>query len=242
MYQHIFLLPPKYEKYERKYYVNNMFFLNNMFKKNQIFITIIFCLICQIAISQNTNSKINIFPFQGLVLNSDSLQPVPFVNIINIRTQRGTITDLEGNFTLKVLAGDTLQISGIGYQAYDFTVLPKPAKQPEVDTIFLHKDTLRIRQVDVMKLRWQQFREEMLNMKEADIKGKPIEMKGFPKREYKPPKMPVPSIANPVSFLYEKFKKEARVKRKIKKMKEEEKKNWFKIERKLPDTINWENE
>ena len=61
--------------------------------------------------------------FSGVVIHADSLEPLPFVNIINIsRNHRGTFTDMRGFFSLVVSVGDTIQISCLGYKKQELII------------------------------------------------------------------------------------------------------------------------
>lgn len=61
--------------------------------------------------------------FSGIVIHADSLEPLPFVNIINIsRNHRGTYTDMRGYFSLVVSEGDTIQISSLGYKKQELII------------------------------------------------------------------------------------------------------------------------
>ena len=50
----------------------------------------------------------------GLVVDDDSNQPLPGVNVIIKNTAKGTTTDFDGIFELKTLIGDTIVFSYIG--------------------------------------------------------------------------------------------------------------------------------
>ncbi len=54
--------------------------------------------------------------FSGLVVSSDSLQPLPFVSIVVKGTYRGTISDYNGFFSFVSRIGETLEFSAIGYK------------------------------------------------------------------------------------------------------------------------------
>lgn len=63
--------------------------------------------------------------FSGIVLHADSLEPLPFVNIVNIsRNHRGTYTDMRGFFSLVVNVGDTIHISSLGYKKQELVIPP----------------------------------------------------------------------------------------------------------------------
>src|SRR5690554_3518798 len=53
--------------------------------------------------------------------------PVIGATVIDAQTQRGTITDMDGNFTLSVSASSTLKVTYVGYRDQVITVTP--AKQ-----------------------------------------------------------------------------------------------------------------
>ncbi len=57
----------------------------------------------------------------GVVLDNAGI-PVIGANVVEKGTTNGTITDLDGNFTLSVSAGAVLQITYIGYQTQEITV------------------------------------------------------------------------------------------------------------------------
>ena len=58
---------------------------------------------------------------QGVVLDEAGI-PVIGANVVEKGTTNGTITDLDGNFTLSVSSGAILQITYIGYQTQEITV------------------------------------------------------------------------------------------------------------------------
>lgn len=53
----------------------------------------------------------------GTIVDDATLMPLPNVNIININTVKGTISDDRGKFEMVVSSGDTLHITMIGYKS-----------------------------------------------------------------------------------------------------------------------------
>ena len=51
------------------------------------------------------------------ILNDSDSEPLANVNIINLNSVRGTVTDAKGIFEISVQANDTLHISLIGFQS-----------------------------------------------------------------------------------------------------------------------------
>lgn len=58
----------------------------------------------------------------GKVLASDDGSPIPGVNVIEKGTSNGTVTDVEGNFTISVASGSTLVFSFVGYVSQEVVV------------------------------------------------------------------------------------------------------------------------
>lgn len=52
----------------------------------------------------------------GLVMNMDSTQTIPYVNIFNPATGRGNNSDFKGWFSIPFFAGDSLVISAVGFK------------------------------------------------------------------------------------------------------------------------------
>lgn len=65
--------------------------------------------------SQNKNEE-KFIQISGVVVDADSLKPVPFVSIIIKGTKRGTITDFYGFFTLVASPGDELLFFSLNHK------------------------------------------------------------------------------------------------------------------------------
>lgn len=62
----------------------------------------------------------------GLVVDDDSNQPLPGVNVIIKNTAKGTTTDFDGIFELKTIYGDTIVFSYIGMKDKEIVALSAP--------------------------------------------------------------------------------------------------------------------
>lgn len=87
------------------------------------------CLFLSILIADNTNAqnsgkKENFFMVElqqditvtGRVTSEDEGEPLPGVNVIVEGTSTGTVTDVEGNYSIQVSEGQTLVFSFVGYE------------------------------------------------------------------------------------------------------------------------------
>ena len=63
--------------------------------------------------NQKNNQKNKIMNVSGVI--KDDSEPLPGVTIVIKGTNKGTITDFDGNFSLEATIGDVLQVSFIGY-------------------------------------------------------------------------------------------------------------------------------
>jgi hypothetical protein len=75
-----------------------------------------FCLCwCSTSFGQNLTQKIS-----GIVLDNASSNPIPFVNIIVVNSNKGTTTDTLGNFTIAniPIGRYDIKVTAIGYEPY----------------------------------------------------------------------------------------------------------------------------
>jgi hypothetical protein len=61
-------------------------------------------------------NKNNLIQFSGVVVEGDSLRPVPYASIMIKDSYRGTVSDYFGYFSFVAQKGDTIEFSAIGYR------------------------------------------------------------------------------------------------------------------------------
>ncbi|MDX1349983.1 MAG: DUF5686 family protein [Putridiphycobacter sp.] len=87
-----------------------------------LFSTLILCF-WQLGLSQTIT---------GVVLDSVWQEPVPFAKITLIGSRQTTLSDINGNFTIKILQPtDTIKVNYVGYKAF-FSTVSKSINQPIV--------------------------------------------------------------------------------------------------------------
>ncbi len=106
--------------------------------------------------------------FSGVVV-TDSLQPVPFTNILVKNTYRGTMSDVFGYFSFVAQEGDTILFSAVGFQRSQY-VVPTDLEENKYSMIHvMSRDTIQLKEISVYP--WpsrEQFREAFLNLKLPD--------------------------------------------------------------------------
>ena len=154
----------------------------------------------------------------GELLDSISNEPVQFAHVQNITAKKGTLTNQFGQFKIPANIGDTIVFSIVGYQQIGWEV--KATWLEEKITLKLPKDTVLLDEVLISDMPTEaEFKRQMLNHQPEDT--------GFWYHGMAPPKPrddsplsesqvnnPLFAITQPADFLYEKFSKQAKEKRK----------------------------
>lgn len=84
--------------------------------------------------------------FSGVIITADSLQPLPYVNIIDKNTGRGTVSDYYGFFSFVALKGDTIIFSSVGMKRSTF-VIPDSLNDDRYSLIqMMQSDTILLKE------------------------------------------------------------------------------------------------
>jgi hypothetical protein len=98
------------------------------------------CLLFSSLFAQGQNAK-KIVQVSGLVVGGDSLYGIPGVTVFVPRTGRGTHSNDLGYFSLASIAGDSIEISAIGFKKHKI-ITPFLEKQSMTLLIELQEDTV----------------------------------------------------------------------------------------------------
>ena len=92
---------------------------------------------------------INATPIKGVVLDSDSKEPLPYVNIWIKGTTTGSITNINGEFSIdqEFSSDDIIVFSFLGYKDYETNNVSISGK--DICTIYLTKENISIAEVNV---------------------------------------------------------------------------------------------
>jgi signal peptidase I len=118
------------------------------------------------------DGKRDLVQFSGVVVESDSLRPVPYASVIVHNSYRGTISDYFGYYSFVAQEGDTIEFSAIGYNPAVF-VIPDTLTNNKYSLIqVLRSDTVNLPQATVYP--WptrEQFKKAFLSLElpEDDI-------------------------------------------------------------------------
>tara|TARA_R110002096_G_scaffold221429_2_gene410231 strand:+ start:9444 stop:10100 length:657 start_codon:yes stop_codon:yes gene_type:complete len=81
-----------------------------------------FLIICSVNSVHAQEADYDLIQFSGIIVDQDSLVPVPFATVMVKNTNRGTTSDYYGYFSFVAKKGDTIVFSSIGYRSSDFYV------------------------------------------------------------------------------------------------------------------------
>ncbi len=88
----------------------------------------------------------------GSIIDSEKKEPLPYVNIGIVGKTIGTVSDLEGTFSLEIPStndDEIMRVSMIGYETQEFTVEKFKEKIQENPQIVLDKKTTELKEVIV---------------------------------------------------------------------------------------------
>lgn len=119
-----------------------------------IFYTLIFSCLA-IGLSAQTPEKdkskqqANLIQFSGVVLDQDSLTPIPLVYIIVKGTNRGTNSDFSGFFSLVVSPGEELEFHSMVYKNRSYKIADTLKQKYYYAVQVLTKDTIDLPPIEV---------------------------------------------------------------------------------------------
>lgn len=117
----------------------------------------------------NAQYKRDLVQFSGVVVAGDSLEAIPFVNIIVKGTRHGTISDYYGYFSFVAQEKDTIEFSAVGFRKGHF-IIPDSLSTNKYSLIhMLQKDTILLRETVIYP--WpskEQFKEAFMNLQIPD--------------------------------------------------------------------------
>lgn len=137
--------------------------------KKNILILVCLCFMAKLSIGQTADTKSKnreLIQFSGVVVSSDSLQPIPFASVFIQTIRRGTMTDYYGFFSFVAMKGDTINFQYIGYKPASY-IIPDSLKEDRYSLIqVLKRDTILLKEALVYP--WpskEEFKRAFLDLK-----------------------------------------------------------------------------
>lgn len=150
----------------------------------------------------------------GKIIDKESQEVLPGVHILNKNQRKGTVSDIDGNFFIKLSETDTLTFSYVGYNQH-FFVLDDSMKENMQDKVIipLSKSLVELESVKVFAYKNERaFKKAILALELEEENQVDIQIPGY----YYGPKKPVqPGVGSPISFLANKLGKRAKIEKKF---------------------------
>ena len=141
--------------------------------KNKITFLLIFIslIISNLAFSQG---EIKYITFSGLVIDSQTKEPLPGAYITIPRAGRGTLSNSKGYFVLGVFPGDTINFSYLGFKK-QFHIIPKKTELDYSVFVELQVDSKMLKEVKVYPFSTEEeFKQALVDMKLPDDRERKI--------------------------------------------------------------------
>lgn len=186
---------------------------------------LLLCLFGLIAFASSAQQiTISGYVYQQAPKGKDTIYPIPNVNVIDLRTFKGTSTDNNGFFTVQVQRGDTLIFASLAHKRDTFIC---PSEQ-ERDKLFLRvMMQSRIRslpEVEVYGKDFEGFKHDFVNLSIEDS----VILRMAPQWKFEPVKETFGiTIDGPLTALWNAFSKEGKELKKLARLIEEERKKAY---------------
>ncbi|WP_460623099.1 carboxypeptidase-like regulatory domain-containing protein [Hymenobacter tenuis] len=164
----------------------------------------------------------------GSVSDASTKKPIPGASVVVQRTKLGIMADQEGEFSISANSTDTLLFRAVGFKAVRLPLGGSGLSQLIVH-IKLQQDTVLLGEVRVTEGRPDRatINKALRNIKRPStaptsaVKRPPAPKPMFPV-DSAAPKAPVPTLASPVSLIYEQFSRAGKERRKMEEIQAEE--------------------
>ena len=138
-------------------------------KKGLLLILILTCLFGHQSKAQFETAKDSVVQLYGIVMTADSLQGIPAVSITIKNSNRGTITNNQGVFSIVVLKGDIIEFTHVSFKPKT-AVIPRNLQGNQYSVVQLMVEDTAYLPVTIIKPRPtpEQFARDFTNTKVPD--------------------------------------------------------------------------
>ena len=138
-------------------------------KKGLLLILILTCLLGFQSKAQFETAKDSVVQLYGIVMTADSLQGIPAVSITIKNSNRGTITNNQGVFSIVVLKGDIIEFTHVSFKPKT-AVIPKTLQGNQYSMVQLMVEDTAYLPVTIIRPRPtpEQFARDFTNTKVPD--------------------------------------------------------------------------
>lgn len=175
-------------------------------------------LCCQAASFAQSSTTIRV---SGNVLKAGEKTPKEGVGVLIKRSGTGTLTNDQGQFSLTIQRSDTIVFRAVGYKTVEYVPVVRSLAEIRIN-IYLEEGSVSLQEVEVTSRPSQEKIDRYVrNIKrpEPNYIRNPAPYVRF---ESDKPLTPIaPTIASPISLMYEMFSNEGKQRRRVKELEEQ---------------------
>ncbi|RYU75324.1 carboxypeptidase-like regulatory domain-containing protein [Hymenobacter persicinus] len=164
----------------------------------------------------------------GTISTLAGRKPIPGAAVLIQGTRKGTVADNEGDFAIDVANTDTLMFRAVGFKPQRLP-LDRTGLSQIIVQIYMVRDSIQLGEVRIQSGRPDraQINRALRNVRRpapsTNVVRRPPPPKPLFPVDTIAPKMPVPTIASPVSLIYEQFSRAGQERRKMEEILNEKK-------------------
>lgn len=206
------------------YKISRLFSTFTLLMQQMRYFVVLFFILLSLPVFSQQDGRTDI---SAKIIDDATMLPIPGVNVININTVKGTVTNLQGDFGIQAKVNDTLHVSIIGYTSVKVRVTGDWIKQKGNTKIPLTQRAYTLEEVVVNKYNltgYLSIDAKLAPVKENyrySISGLPA---GYEGGDRSPGafKRVVSAIFNPADFLHSVFGKKSSEMKRLREMKKDD--------------------
>lgn len=161
-----------------------------------------FLLLCLPASGMSQDTSNGSILLKGVIYDAATYRDLPFSMVVNKNSSFGIFSDMQGRFSISVSQKDTILISARGYSTKKICFRDSVSKAVYEIEILMQKLVLNLKEVEV-------FPERRVEEIERDISR----MEHYDQKEYM--LSGINAIQSPITFLYQKYSRLEKSRRKV---------------------------
>ncbi|WP_226189408.1 carboxypeptidase-like regulatory domain-containing protein [Hymenobacter nitidus] len=164
----------------------------------------------------------------GTVSEAKGRQPIPGAAVLVQGTNRGAVANGEGDFSISVSNTDTLVFRAVGFKPQRLP-LGRTGLAQIVVQIYMVRDSIQLGEVRIQEGRPDRavINRALRNVRRPTPPANAVRRAPPPKPLFPvdtiAPRMPVPTLASPISLIYDQFSREGQQRRKMEEIQAQEK-------------------
>ena len=162
----------------------------------------------------------NQYVLDGRIVNREDMSSMYLVHIMNLDQGTGTISKIDGRFKIWAEIGDTILLSSVGYEKKKIIVSKSILEYENGVLISMLPQAIQMDEVVIQGKTFAQFRDEFVALKVEPLVIDELILEGIQEQIQLIGPATARGFQGPISFLYERYNKSARLARALEKNRE----------------------